>query len=235
MLGPSLRRAIVAVPICVSLLPPAGCGRPASREAGPSLQAPPPGLEFLPPAPGSYELPVIQTAADGDVLDTTGGAHRLFDYIGGRFALLSFVYTHCSDGRGCPFATATMRQVREQLAEDPALAGQVRLITLSFDPERDTPDRLRGYAGTGGDDGSWVFLTTASNRELQPILDGYGQYIVPEADEQGRFTGSFKHVLKVFLIDRQRRVRNIYSTSFLHPVLVTNDIRTLLMAEAKAS
>lgn len=234
MLGPRSRRAFAAALICVSSLAPAGCGRPASRETSPAPGEPPAGLEFLPPAPGSYELPTIQPAADGEVLDTAGREHHLFDYVDGRYAVLSFIYTRCSDGRGCPFATATLRAVQRELAQDPATAGQVRLITLSFDPDRDTPEHLRGYAETGGGDDSWVFLTTASGRELQPILDGYGQYIVPELDEEGRFTGSFKHVLKVYLIDRRRQVRNIYSASFLHPALVLNDIKTLLMEEARA-
>ena len=231
------RRRATVLSAGLSVLLMAACARPASHEATAAKVGPPPGLEFVPPAAGSYELPVIQPAADGKVLDTAGEERRLFDYLDGRYALLSFIYTRCSDGRGCPFATATLRMVQRELQKDRALAGQARLITLSFDPERDTPESLEGYAERGelrtpGDDDSWAFLTTASQSDLQPILDGYGQYIVPELDEQGRFTGDFTHVLKVYLIDRQRRVRNIYSASYLHPALVLNDLETLLMAEA---
>jgi len=73
----------------------------------------------------------------------------------------------------------------------------------------------------------WQFLTTASEVELQPILEGYGQWRQREYDESGKYTGSMSHILRVFLIDRQRRIRNIYSTGFLHADTVINDLRTL--------
>ena len=58
---------------------------------------------------------------------------------------------------------------------------------------------------------------------------------MPEVDEEGRFTGNFTHVLKVFLVDRERQVRNIYSSEFLHPAVALNDIKTLLLEEDAAS
>lgn len=197
--------------------------------------APPSGLEFTPPPPGSYALPAIQEAADGKVLDVNGQRHRLSEYLGEKLVILSFIYTHCSDV--CPLATATLMRVASAVAQTPALAGKVRLITLSFDPERDTPDTLRRYAArfteTGIAEGAdWVFLTTASRAELDPILEGYNQYVVRRQahgnhGEEHQET-AFRHVLKVFLIDTDGAVRNIYSVDFLHPQILLNDLRTLL-------
>jgi hypothetical protein len=68
---------------------------------------------------------------------------------------------------------------------------------------------------------------------LQPVLDGYGQYVVHEYDDHGRPTGGYYHVLKVFLIDPDRKVRNIYSTGFLYPELIINDIKTLILEREK--
>ena len=156
--------------------------------------------------------------------------------MGDRYVLLSFVYTRCSLPRGCPLATSVFQMVREESRKDPKLADSLRLVSLSFDPERDTPTRMQEHAeALGAEEGSggeWAFLTTASRKDLQPILDGYGQYIVPERDSSGRWTGDFAHVLKVFLIDRVGQVRQIYSPSFLHPALVINDVRTLMMEDA---
>ena len=55
------------------------------------------------------------------------------------------------------------------------------------------------------DDGSveWMFLTTRDRTDLQPILDGYGQYTLREYDHNGDYTGEFAHLLRVFL-DRSR-------------------------------
>jgi cytochrome c peroxidase len=152
--------------------------------------------------------------------------------------LLSFVYLNCSDATGCPLATANFHMIQQDLEADPQLAGRVRLITLSFDPTRDTPEamlRHRGpeYLETPWQERDWALLTTGSWQDLQPILDGFGQTVVPELDESGQPTGNFSHVLKVFLVDRQQRVRNIYSSSYLHPALAVNDLKTLLMEEGR--
>ena len=190
--------------------------------------------------PGTYTLPPIQAAADGVVMDADGTQRRLFDYMGDRHVLLSFVYTKCTDSKGCPLATAILQLVERALEEEPELSGSIRLVTLSFDPERDTPEAMREYASHASNDyldtkwneRPWVFLTTSSPAEVQPILDGFGQYIVPEINESGEWTGDFSHVLKVYLIDPQRRVRNIYSSSFIHPATTINDLKTLLMEAA---
>ena len=72
------------------------------------------GLDYVPPAPGSYALPPIQAAADGSVVDADGATRRLFDYLGDRHVLLSFVYTNCSDAQGCPLATAIFHLIESE-------------------------------------------------------------------------------------------------------------------------
>ena len=195
------------------------------------------GLEFEPPPAGTYDLPPIQSAADGEVVDVDGEKRRLFDYMGDRYVFLSLVYTRCTDGRGCPLARGIFDVMAREFGADPELADRVRLLTLSFDPDRDTSEVMRRYAAQDYEDvrwdaRRWVFLTTASTSELQPILDGYGQYVVPEVDASGKPTGDLAHILKIFLIDRQRRVRNIYSSSYVHPAVAVNDLKTLLMEDA---
>jgi cytochrome c peroxidase len=194
-------------------------------------------LGYEPPTAGTYTLPVIKPATDGDVLDTAGAPRRLFEYMDGKIVLLSFIYTRCSDARGCPLATGVFYTLADALAHDATLAPHVRLLTLSFDPAHDTPAVMRRYGNTAanGSANLWYRLTTASHQALQPILDGYGQYVTPELAAPGNFTATYSHLLKVFLIDRQRRVRNIYSVDFLHPQVLLNDIKTLLMANGTLS
>ena len=187
-------------------------------------------LSYEAPAPGTYRLPPIMPAVDGRVLREDATSADLFDLMGDRFVLLSFVYTRCDDVNGCPLAKAVFHLVRSRLKERPELAGAARLISMSFDPDNDTPEVMRAYRPES-DDGSveWMFLTTRDRSDLQPILDGYGQYTLREYDHNGVYTGDFAHLLRVFLIDRERRVRNIYSTGFLHPDILMNDLETLLL------
>lgn len=192
--------------------------------------APAPG--FTPPPPGSYTLQRIQPAADGRVLDTQGRLHRLREYTQGRITLLAFVYSSCNDPQGCPFAYLVFNQVRDALENDPAFAGKVGLISLSFDPEHDTPQRMAEYGGehaAAGRKVRWDFLTTPSLKELLPLLAGFGQDVLVETDPQtGKPTGLLGHVLKVFLIDATGTVREIYTTAYLYPQVLLNDVSTLL-------
>jgi len=207
----------------------------ASVAADASAQVLAPGyraLSFPPPEPGSYRLPVIGPAAGGELLSDTGEPVRLEDLLAGHYSILSFIYGSCDDVNGCPLATAVLYRLFRALKSEPELASQVRLLTLSFDPEHDTPEVMRLYgAGFHGGPVDWRFLTAASDAALAPVLDAYGQGMNRLYDAQGQPSGRFAHVLRVFLIDPERRIRNIYSVSFLHPDLLLADLRTLMLEE----
>jgi protein SCO1/2 len=192
----------------------------------------PPGIpDFEPPAPGTYRLPPIQAAPDGEVLDTRGTRHALADFTHGGITLLGLVYTRCTDKEGCPLATWAFSAVRNLLRGDRALEGRVRLVTLSFDPMHDVPATMQAYANrmrATGPGARWSFLTTASRESLDPILEGFGQDLRVAADSNAvPGTEEFSHTLKVFLIDPEGRVREIYSSAWLFPQMIVNDIRTL--------
>jgi cytochrome c peroxidase len=191
-----------------------------------------PGYRELPfplPPPGSYALPSLGSAADGRVLDSDGKALNLHQLYGDKLVLLSFIYATCSDVNGCPLATAVFHKIQQRLAKEPELAKQLRLVTLSFNPEHDTPEMMAKYGQAFGKGLEWRFLTTASERDIQPILAAYDQSARKDYDADGKFIGTFSHILRVYLIDRDRRIRNIYTVSFLHPETLINDLRTLLL------
>lgn len=198
-----------------------------------------PALDFVPPPPGSYVLHRIMPAPDGQVLGIDGRAQRLSSYTRGSITLLGFIYTTCVDPLGCPLAYKVFDALKEAIEATPRLHGRVRFVTLSFDPARDTPGVMRAYAGSRAEDhGSvlrWYFLTTRSARELMPLVEGFGQDVVTVVERSGgRKRRELSHVLKVFLIDPAGDVREIYSSMFLHPQTVLNDIETLLMEEPPA-
>lgn len=187
--------------------------------------------------PGSYKLYQIKQAPDGKVLDTDGKSRQLSEFFGdGRITLLSFIYSSCADPTGCPYAYLVFHNLKNLIQRDrPALAERIRLVSLSFDPKRDTPEALRLYAGENSKPGhgvQWNFLTTASLRDLLPILDGYGQDVYIDLDPKTQQSlNTMSHVLKVFLIDREGVIREIYTTSYLYPEVVYNDILTLLLED----
>jgi protein SCO1/2 len=193
--------------------------------------------DFSLPAPGSYKLERIMPAPKGKVLNSDGKLHPFSDYSTGKVTLLSLIYTYCADPNGCPLAYATIHQLKKTLDAMPRISDKVRLVSMSFDPDNDTPQVMRDYGGAdiGNRRGvRWHFLTTRSRRELTPLLDGFGQD-VSVADEQsaGQRVPMLSHLLKVYLIDRDGQVREIYSSSFLTPQVLLNDIETLLKESGK--
>jgi cytochrome oxidase Cu insertion factor (SCO1/SenC/PrrC family) len=187
--------------------------------------------DYDPPAPGSYKLPVIKPAADGEVLDVQGRTLRLRDLTQGRITVMSFIYSRCAEPKACPYTTGVLSQLHERSSTDPALAAGLRLISMSFDPAADTPSQMAAYSSVARCDqpaAEWRFLSTASQDQLQPILDAYGQS-VKRKENPNDPTGPLHHNLRVFLIDRAGRIRNIYSSGTLDARLVLADVRTLMM------
>jgi protein SCO1 len=189
-------------------------------------------LAYEPPAPGTYALQRILTAPDGEVVDLDGRPQRLARFTRERITLLALVYTTCIDPDGCPRTLPIFDALRAEASASPRWRDHLRLVTLSFDPERDTPAAMRGYAGARAAGGPvpWHFLTTRSSRALAPLLDGFGQDVrVSVIRTDGVARREITHALKVFLIDPAGVVREIYDSTFLHPRTVLNDVETLLL------
>ena len=183
------------------------------------------------PEPGSYTLPVVKPAADGEVVDANGRSLRLNELTRGRVTVLSFIYTRCAAARACPMATGVLMQLHQQSAEDAALAKSLRLVSMSFDPGADTPERMAAYSTLAEGRkpaAEWRFITTRSQAQLQPILKAYGQ-AVDRKENPNDPTGPLNHTLRVFLIDRVGNIRNIYSSGTLDVRLVLADVKTLML------
>lgn len=189
------------------------------------------------PVPGSYNLPVVKVAGDGALLDSTGKEESLRELTRDRITVLSFIYTRCAAPNACPYASNVLGQLQSVSAKDKALAKGMRLVSLSFDPEHDTPRTLSQYSESVRETKSgceWHFATARSRTELNVILDAYGQAVDKRANPADA-QGPLYHVLRVYLIDAEGRIRNIYSSGTLDPRLVLADVKTLLLEEARVS
>ena len=214
----------------LTLLLLAGIAGVASAAEDPGKAAAP-RMEFVPPRPGSYKLQKIQPIADATLLDSTGLTVRLSALTHGKVTLLTFFYTYCVDPLGCPFAHATLAGLRDRVAGDRALAGRVRFVSVSLDPTHDTPAAIASYGREFTIDPKfeWRFLTARRVPELLPVLNDFGQDVSVDIDENGRATRTLHHMLKMFLIDAQGEVREIYTLAFLQPQVMFNDIKTLAL------
>lgn len=191
-------------------------------------------LTYPLPTVGSYQLPALGQAANGVVMNDQGqevSLHQLFD---GKYVLLSFMYSRCDDVNGCPLSAHVFSQIKALMNKEPELARQLKLLSLSFDPEHDTAEVLKLYANNfkySGNQGAWDFISTTSEERLKPILQAYGQDIQREYSLD-KTQQRYAHILRVFLIDPALTIRNIYSVAFLHKDLLINDVKTLIQQQA---
>ena len=77
------------------------------------------------------------------------------DVIKGKIVLISFIYTNCPDI--CPLTTARLTQVEDQLGE--AVGRDIFFVSMTVDPERDTPEKLKEFATAFDTGPGWLFLT----------------------------------------------------------------------------
>jgi protein SCO1/2 len=109
---------------------------------------------------------------DLPLLDQDGRQVRLVsDVIGDRIVVMDFVYTTCTTV--CPVLTALLSQVQERLGD--RLGTEVLLVSMTVDPTRDTPERLKAYAEDRGAGPGWLWLTGAKPT-VESVLDGLGAY-----------------------------------------------------------
>lgn len=194
-------------------------------------------LSFMPPVPGSYRLPPLGTAADGNIVLSDQRKTSLHQLIASdKLTVISFIYVSCDDINGCPLSTFVMHSVKQRLREHPDFAAKVRLLSISFDPENDTPAVMRAYGQDfQGGPVEWLFGTfdiSYPRKTMQETLRSYGQSVLRRPDNNTLKDSKSRvsaHILKAYLIDHKQRIRNIYGVDFLHPDILIADIQTLLM------
>jgi len=181
-------------------------------------QAPSDTTTPAPPA-GSGFLPVIKLAPNFALQTQAGRPMQLSD-LRGKVVLLDFFYASCPDF--CPLIAGKMGTLQRRLKQQGILGREVVLLSASFDPDRDTLDALGRYAKTmRAEPGGWFFLRGA-DAEVSRLLRDYDVWVKPSPD------GSFDHSMRIYLIDREGRIREIYNYTFFSVEQVLLDIRSLL-------
>jgi protein SCO1 len=110
--------------------------------------------------------------ADTVLTDQGGRQLRLLsDVVADKVVVVSFVYTNCSEV--CPIVSHTFTQLQDQLGA--LLDNRVRLVSLTVDPARDTPGKLKSYSARLGARPGWLWLT-GPVANVTEALKGFGTY-----------------------------------------------------------
>lgn len=123
-------------------------------------------------SPGKEAEHAVVRLADVALVDHDGRPQRLkSDVLGDDIVVIDFVYTSCTTV--CPVVSAIMGEVQTRLAA--RLGDDLRLVSLTVDPARDTPARLKEYARWHGAGAGWTWLT-GSQTAVAAALKGFGTW-----------------------------------------------------------
>lgn len=170
------------------------------------------------------------TAADllveGDLIpehklvNQSGAAHSFMLLRNHRFAL-TFIYTRCPLPDFCPLMDKHFADVQHQLAKTPGLA-DVRLVSVTLDPEFDTPAVLEQHAKKlGADPRLWTFLT-GERDEVLAFARRFG--VITEPGDAG---APVVHNLRTAVVDQDGRVAKIYSGNMWTPAELVADLNAI--------
>jgi protein SCO1/2 len=144
-----------------------------------------------------------------------------FQALRGKVVIIDFAYTTCPDI--CPLLTASMRQVQD------GLRGEERkgtyLITVTTDPEIDTPKVMAAYAKRYGvDPSNWAFLT-GDEAALKNVWKNFGVGVKRKA------RGLIDHTTLTAVVDRTGTMRIAYISTAPDPKVILQDVRKLLQGK----
>lgn len=139
--------------------------------------------------------------------------------------LVGYIYTSCPDI--CPVTTTNMLRVQQEFDR----TAPVRFISISFDPERDTPKRLREYAQNYSLESPPWYLLTGEEAEIDSVMKRLNidvQKSFTNFREDGDSYYFMDHTDRVTLIGPEGRIYNTYVGSEADPEEIKKDIEKLL-------
>ncbi len=158
-------------------------------------------------------------APDGVFVNQNGRKQSLKDFRGST-VVLTFIYTRCPLPTFCPMMDRHFETIQEHLKADAALK-HVHLVTVSFDPKRDTPAVLRAHAKElGADLSRWTFFTGDVNA-IDDFAGKFGVYVVRNPNDERDIT----HNLRTAIIGPDGTVKKIYTGNEWTPEDILMDLK----------
>jgi protein SCO1/2 len=170
---------------------------------------------ILPACHRKEPLPVLGSVPHFS-LTSQAGVPFNSDTLSGKVWVADFIFTNCTGP--CPRMTSQMHKVQLAFPSAPDL----KLVSISIDPNRDTPQVLAGYAAKfHADHSQWTFLTGPVS-----VIHNLSRNVFMLSDVDGK---TFEHSTRFMLVDRKGQIRGAYLTSESDSIpKLMADIKTLL-------
>jgi protein SCO1/2 len=178
--------------------------------------------ESVGPPPGD-EVP------DYRLINQDGKAIRIHDYRG-KALLLTFIYTRCQDPGQCTLMSSNFANIDQELQKQPELYRQTHLLSISFDPEYDTPKVLRSYGaaytGKYSDENfaHWEFASGSAD-EVKGIAQYFGMRYFQDS-QSGK--EQVVHSLRTAVIRPDGKIIKVYRGNEWKPDEVLKELRAAI-------
>ena len=171
-----------------------------------------------------YHVPTKGDVVPDFKLRNQDGRVIHLDQFRGRNLLITFIYTRCPLPNFCPLVTHNFATIQKQITADPVLKGKTHLLSVSFDPGHDTPERLRAYGAEYiGSDARHAFANWDFAVPEKPVLTEMAKFfdvgITNEADQ------TINHTLSTTLIGPDGKVIKFYPGNDWTPEQVVDDLK----------
>ena len=172
---------------------------------------------------GQQELRVLMTLPDFELTDQANEAYGS-DQLDGKIWIANFMFTRCPST--CPVQTANIAELQKTLSGTPE-EQNIQLLSISVDPEYDTPSVLKEFSQLfRADDSRWHFLTGDREAIWNLCKQGFRMSV---DDAPPDSASPILHSDRFVLVDRERRVRGLYSgTKREDQDRLVRDVRRLL-------
>jgi protein SCO1/2 len=171
-----------------------------------------------------YHVPAPGDKVPDFTLRNQDGRSIHLDQFRGKELLITFIYTRCPLPNFCPLVTHNFAVIEQQLALDPALLRKTQLLSISFDPEHDTPERLRAYGAQYiGSDQKNAFAHWDFAVPQKPVLNEMAKYF--DVGLTAGANDSINHTLSTTLIGPDGRVVHFYPGNDWTPDQVVADVK----------
>ncbi len=171
-----------------------------------------------------YHVPAPGDAVPDFKLRNQDGRTIHLGQFRGQRLLITFIYTRCPLPNFCPLVTHNFAVIEKQLASNPALYGKTHLLCISFDPDHDTPERLRAYGASYiGSAAKNAFVHWDFAVPDKPVLVEMAKFfdlgITNEADS------TITHTLSTTLVGPGGKVVRFYPGNEWTPDQIVSDVK----------
>jgi protein SCO1 len=171
-----------------------------------------------PPPPPADILTTGQAVKDAPLVDQDNTPRAFSTFKGHRLAV-TFIYTRCPIPNFCPLMDKNFAAVQKVIASTPALA-DVRLLTVTLDPEFDRPVILKAYARRReADPAIWTFLT-GEPVEVNRFASQFGLYVEHNPQDAIDIT----HNLRTAVVDPEGRLVTVHNGNSWTPAELVADL-----------